>query len=360
MTHVFDLATNLPKHEFQPVIIFFTGGPAIEEAERRRIPVYLILRKRFRLLFLLRLCRFLIKQDIKVLHTHTLNANFYGRIAGKLAGVPVLLTTVHSLIIDELKGLKKPSAGDYLRYKADLFLSRMCNNLVAVSGNIKERMTTQGIPAEKIHVIPNAVDTDKFQSGAVNVKEVKKEFGFSPESTLVGIIGRVVPLKNHAIFLKAARQLSNRLENVNFLVVGDGPLLESMKRLSRELGLGGRVVFTGWRLDVERIMPALDVLVLCSQVEGLNITVLESMACEVPVVGTDVPGINSIVIHDNTGILVPVGDIETLTDALHSLLNDSAKAKAMGRAARKYILDNFSMDRLVSSYIEVYSSTLRR
>jgi glycosyltransferase involved in cell wall biosynthesis len=357
MTHVLNLAEGLHKENIFPEILFFTEGPSIEEAKKRNISTYLILKKGVGLVFFYRLYRFLKKNRYDILHTHTINANFFGRIAGKISGIKVLLTTVHSHVIDELKGLKKPSIFDHVRYRIDIFLSRWNRFLVVVSEAIREQLINQDIPASKIRVIENGVDINKFKPNFQIGLDVRKELGIPEEAKVVGIIGRIVPLKNHDLFLRSAEKISKNRKDVYFLIVGDGPLLSSIRNYAKSLGLSNRVIFTGWYTDIERIIPALDMLVLCSQVEGHNIVVLEAMACGKPVIGTDVRGIHTMVKHGENGMLVPVDNSTALAKAILYLIENPQVAERMGNTARNYVAEKYDADYMISAYLKLYQET---
>jgi glycosyltransferase involved in cell wall biosynthesis len=356
MTHILDLAERLPQNNIQPEILFFTEGPSIEKANKKNIPSHLIIKGGGSLIFLYRLYKFLTTNRYDILHTHTINGNFFGRLAGKIAGVPVLLTTVHSHIIDELKGLKKPSLSDHIRYKIDLFLSRWNKAMVVVAESIQKRLTAHNIPEEKIYVIENGVDTDIFRPSSQICMEVRKELGIPAERKVVGLIGRMVPLKNHSIFLQAAGEVLKEIKNVCFLIAGDGPLKENIQNHALSLGITDKVIFTGWRTDIERIITALDILVLCSQIEGHNIVILEAMSCGKPVIGTDVQGIRSIITDDKNGVLVPEGDSTALAKTISYLLNNPPKAETLGISARNFIKEKYSITRMVADYTNLYQS----
>lgn len=354
MTHVLDLAEGIAKEEFLPEILFFTNGPAIEEANKRNIPVHLILKKGIGLVFLYRLYKFLKNNRYDILHTHTINANFFGRIAGKLSNVPTILTTIHSHVIDELKGLKKPSSGDWLRYRVDLFFSCWAKMIFVVSESIHKRLFDYGIPERKLHVVENGVDINKYRPDVKIKHDIRMELGIDENADVVGIIGRMVPLKNHDIFLKAALEICKIRKDVYFLLVGDGPLNDRLHQDVLKLGLEKRIYFTGWRTDIDRVIQSINVFVLCSEVEGHNIALLEAMACEKPVVGTDVAGIKTIIKHGETGILIPLRDIKALADAVLSLLSDTDKAGAIGRMGMMTVKNKYSLDSMITNYLELY------
>lgn len=354
MTHVLELAEGLSKEEIKSEILFFTKGPSIEMAEKRNILTHFIEKKGPGITFIYKLYKFLQKNRYDVIHTHTINANFFGRIAGKISRVPVLITTVHSHIIDEIKGNSTPTLGDYLRYRIDMYLARWSTAMVAVSEAISERLINCAIKTSKIRTIENGVDTKKFCPDSQAGLEARKELSIPPDARSVGIIGRLVPLKNHDLFIRTAKEVSKKRSDVYFLIIGDGPLMKKLREYVKQKGLNHRVIFTGWRTDIDRMINALDILVLCSTVEGHNVVLLEAMACATPVIGTDVLGIRSIVRHSENGMLIPSGSEIELKKAILYLLDDQSVATSMGKIGRKIIIKNYSIERMLDAYSELY------
>jgi len=158
--------------------------------------------------------------------------------------------------------------------------------------------------------------------------------------------------------LAAARRVVDAFPQVKFLVIGDGPLRGELERKARDLGIADRTVFAGWRGDVDRILPKIDVGVLCSRTEGHGVAVLEAMACGKPVVGTDVPEINQTISAGENGLLVPPGDPEALSGAITDLLRHPSKRTEMGRKARRHVEKNYSVEKMVQDYDEFYRESL--
>ncbi len=223
-----------------------------------------------------------------------------------------------------------------------------------VSDAIRERLISHGVPESKIRVIENGVDTDRFRPDSERAALVRAELGIPERAKVVGIVGRMVPLKNHDIFIRALKMVSRSESDVWGLVVGDGPLKDRLLSLAGVEGLSERVVFTGWRTDMERVLAAVDILVLCSQVEGHNVVILEAMACEKPVVGTDVYGINSVIKNGRNGLLVPPGNPERLAEAVLTIIRDPSKGAAMGKKARRCIERDYSVEKMLSSYTKIF------
>jgi glycosyltransferase involved in cell wall biosynthesis len=157
------------------------------------------------------------------------------------------------------------------------------------------------------------------------------------------------------LLIKAAKRLSKESDNIKFLIVGDGPLFKSLNAMAVDMGIEDRVRFTGWRNDIENLMPAIDIYAIASRgPEGLNLSVLEAMAFEKPVVGTDISGISEIVIDSESGVLVPPSDFESLADGLLRLVREPESRKRMARRGRELVEERYSVDRMVASTFELY------
>lgn len=215
--------------------------------------------------------------------------------------------------------------------------------IVAVSQGVKEALLKGGIREEKIEVIYNGVDLELFDP-AMDGAPVRKEWGIPPRAPVITIIGNIYLHKGHKYFLDAAARISKRFPQSYYLIVGGGEpaLSQEFKQQARELGLGERVIFTGSREDVPRILAATDISVNASLLEGLPGTVRESSAMAKPVVATNVGGNPEVVIHGQTGLLVPPQDAVALAEAVLSLLENPSKAGALGQAGRKLMEEKFS------------------
>jgi glycosyltransferase involved in cell wall biosynthesis len=176
---------------------------------------------------------------------------------------------------------------------------------------------------------------------------------------LVGIVGRIVPIKNHRLFLDAAARTVAKEPAARFVVVGDGILRPEIERFAEDLGIADRVAFTGWRSDVSRIYSDLDVLVISSDNEGTPFTAMEAMASGRPVVGTAVGGMGDLIADGENGYLVPQGDADGLASAVLGLLADPGLASSMGRKGREIARSRFSVQRLISETEELYQHALQ-
>ena len=356
MTHVLSLARRLPKERIQPLVVFFLDGPSVREAQKMGLNTK-VLPWRLPLDYTLmwRLREMIHRERIDIIHTHTITGNFYARMAALLSRKPInLVTTVHSWLLDELQGPPWVRLRNYLRFKRELLLSERVTQYISVSNSLKEKMCEFGIPEEKTEVIENGIELPDLSTMDAHNRSVREEFRIRNGETIVATIGRMVPVKNQDLFLQAAKRVLEKTRHVRFLLVGDGPLLDQLRRRAKDLAVSDHTVFTGWRGDVHRILCAVDIFVLCSRVEGLNISVLEAMAHAKPVIGTNVRGICDIVSDNETGILVPPHNVEVLADSIVKLVEEGPVARTMGLKARQRVENEYSVQEMVSKVVGLY------
>lgn len=177
---------------------------------------------------------------------------------------------------------------------------------------------------------------------------------------MIGIVGRIVPIKNHRLFFEAARSIADRCADARFVVVGDGVLRQEIEAHANSLGLTPRTVFTGWRRDLPEIYADLDVLVLASLSEGTPVAAIEAMASRCPVVATRVGGVPDLIEDGVTGLLVESGDATGLADAVITALQDPYLVGRLAEAARARVRVDFNEDRLVMDTARLYWRLLHR
>jgi len=357
LTHVLTLAREA-RERADVRVVFFIPGPGQRVAEDLGVP-YELIPKYMPLdpALVARLYIYLKRNRIDVMHTHTINSNFYGRLSARLAGVPVV-TTMHSYMIDELAGLEKSPLGARLFFQVDRLMSGFTKKFIAVSGGIRKRLIEQGVGEEKIETIPHGILLPEAGAGDES-SDIRREFDISAGAPVVAIVGRMVPVKNHDHFLRAAAGVLKAKADARFLVVGDGALMGGLKRLAAELGMGDSVVFTGWRNDMDAVYSAMDILVLCSSTESQGLVLVEAMAHEKAVVATDVDEISKTVIHEKTGLLVRAGDEQGLGKAILRLLSEPALRKRLAEEGRRFVEDRFSVHTMMENILRVYDMAAR-
>jgi len=230
---------------------------------------------------------------------------------------------------------------------------------VAVSALVKEDLIAYRIaPAEKISVIPLGFDLEPFLNCRSLRGQFRSELGLGPDIRLVGILGRIVPIKNHRLFLESAARIVEQDSTVRFVIVGDGILKSEMEGYAQDLHISQQVIFTGWRRDLPRIYADLDVLVVSSNNEGTPVSAIEAMASGCPVVATRVGGLPDIIKDGETGYLVPARQSQPLAGAIVRVIENAQAAEQMGRSGRLSVKEKFSLDRLVSDTEALYEKLL--
>ncbi|HYJ15422.1 MAG TPA: glycosyltransferase family 4 protein, partial [Candidatus Limnocylindria bacterium] len=174
----------------------------------------------------------------------------------------------------------------------------------------------------------------------------------------IGIVGRIFPIKNHALFLDAAARIFARERKARFIIVGDGVLRPKLEKQARDLGIADRVLFTGWRRDLPRICADLDVLVVSSDNEGTPVSAIEAMAAGCPVVATRVGGLPDLIEDQSTGCLVPPREPETLANAVLGLFDDPQLARELGKHGRDSVRQRFTVQRLLGDMDDLYTQLL--
>jgi glycosyltransferase involved in cell wall biosynthesis len=248
---------------------------------------------------------------------------------------------------------------------ANRLLFRRCvDHLIVASGAVLDRyrpfLRRGDLSRERISVVHSSYRSDLFHP-AVDGSEVRRELrAEGAESILVGVVGRLVPDKGGAFFLKAAARIAADFPSARFLFVGRGSEEERLRRLTNELGLGERVVFLGFREDVPRITAALDLSVLPSvDCDASSAVLKEAMAVGRPVVATDIGGASEIIQQGRTGLVVPPADSEALAAAMADILRREDRGRSMGRAGSERVRVEFNLDRLVDGTLEAYLRTTR-
>ncbi|GEM_PF-90735 len=343
---VINLAKGLDKTRYNPTVLCLNDkGVFAELLEKEGITVIALNKKAVIDLSIVPKIVSVIKQcKIGIVHSHLWGANFWGRIAAKLAGVRVVIATEHSLDV-----WKK---GYYL--VLDRLLSHWTDKVVAVSDSVKRFYVENAkISAGKIAVIRNGIEVARSQGNQVTRSHVRREYGIRDDEIVLALIGRLVEAKGHKYFLMALKDII-REHKVRGLIVGAGPLEGELRRYSNELGFNGNVVFTGLRKDVPDILNDIDILVMPSLREGLPIVALEAMAKGKPVVATDVGGTHEVVLDKETGFLVPPTDDKAMAGAIVKILQDKDLAGRMGEAGRKRVEEKFSLDRMVREHEALY------
>lgn len=290
-----------------------------------------------------------------IVHTHTAKAGTLGRLAARFARVPVVVHTYHGHVFH---GYFSPSKTKIF-LAIERWLARGADRLLTVSEQVRRELLDLGIGTpEQLTVLPLGLDLDRFLACEKVRGELRAELGARPDTPLVGIVARLVPIKRHEWFLAAAAKVVEKYPNCQFLLIGDGERRQELEALVRQLGLTSQVRFLGWRSDLERIYADLDFVALTSANEGSPVSLIEAMAAGRAVVSTRVGGAPDIVADGTAGLLVPPGDAAALAEAFTTLLADPQRRSHMGQAGRQRVYPAFSAQRLVQDMDQLYASLL--
>ena len=264
---------------------------------------------------LCKIYRIIRKEQPDIVHTHTAKAGVVGRMAAILAGVPVKVHTFHGHVFEGYFS----SLATKVFIAIERFLGRFTDKVVAVSNSVENDVSMRYniVSKDKVAVIQLGFELEKFFEADKNKGRLRQELGLGSDVLLIGIVGRLVPVKNHKMFLDVVKKVPAK-----FIIVGDGELRQELENYAAELGIRDKVVFLGWRRDLENIYVDLDVVCLTSLNEGTPVSLIEAMASARPVLATGVGGVRDIVKNNENGLLVQSNDVDGFNKALLSMLED--------------------------------------
>lgn len=300
------------------------------------------------------------RENPDILHTHSAKAGILGRLAaGLLPRRPLVVHTIHGLPFHPHQS--RPVNRFYI------LLEKMAAPLTDAYISVARAMTIQSLEAgigrpDRYRTVYSAFDTASLASAAAGRRAARGRLGFADDEFVIGKIARLFELKGHQDLLPAFAGLRRTFPRARLLLVGDGLLRPRLEAMVRDLGLGGSVVFAGLVPpgDIPGLIGALDLLVHASLREGLPRAVSQAMAAGVPVVASDTDGTGEIVLDGSTGRLFPPGDAAALEAALSEALGSPGRTAAMARAGRRLVLEQFSLETMISGIDSVYREFLER
>jgi glycosyltransferase involved in cell wall biosynthesis len=285
-----------------------------------------------------KLRRVLREKKIDVLHVHWSLDMIVPGFAAVREGVPVRILSRH---------MPYP----FKTRLGSMLYSRLFTRMVTVSRSVRDTLVGCGISPDKVEVIHHGTDVETFARTTQSVKEARAALGICDDRVAVGIVGRIAPEKGHQVLLKAAQILGDRYP-VQYVVIGNGPDEAAMRESVQNMGLADRVLFTGFRDDVNNAMNALDIVTVPSTWnEPCSAVVQQAMALSKPVIGTSVGGTPEMVREGETGLLVKPSSADSLADAVARLAGDAFLRRQMGAAGREVVEAQFSL-RVMTDKIE--------
>jgi glycosyltransferase involved in cell wall biosynthesis len=328
-------------------------GPLGEQLQAEGIPVVSFGRRPGRDWRVVRLlARELRERRIQIIHAHQYTPFFYSALARVAAGGgPRLMFTEHGRHYPDIVGRSR-------RVINRLFLARLATETNAVCRFSAEALkAVDGFSGVPVGVVENGIDPSRYRSGA-DARAARSAIGLDVDRRYVANIARFHPVKDQASLVEAFRTVASARDDVDLLLVGDGPLRPELEAQVRRLGLDARVKFLGIRRDVPDVLAASTVFCLNSVSEAASLTLMEAMAAGRPVVVTDVGGNPEIVREGVDGLLVPRGDHGALAAALLQVLDSPALARRMGEAGAARVRDVYRIDRTVHRYLALYAGMI--
>ena len=308
------------------------------------------------LLTVIELTYFLRKNYYHIVHTHNSKAGFLGRLAASMAGVPVIIHTVHGFSFHEQEPLWRQSLFRNLEKLASYF----CDKMIFISQPLVDWALKDGVvKQDKIVKIYSGIDLDQFRPLTDDERDsARKKWNIGENDSVIGIVSKLWEGKGHEVLIETFGEIKNEIKGAMLIIVGEGYLENNLRDLVNRLGLTDSVLFTGFQADIPEIIASFDIAVLPSFFEGMGRVLLEAMAMEKPVVASRVGGIPDLVKDGINGFLTTPGDAKGLAESIKKLLNDKKLAISMGKEGRKRVTDKFSAETMVRSINNVYTECL--
>jgi L-malate glycosyltransferase len=340
------LIEGLDRNRFEPYLCCMDrGGIFFDALTKKGVEGYVLNRRpgKFDTRLLKNLCRFVLKKKIDVIHSHNA-CSLYAGLTGLLAQVPVVHTDHGRLVPD------RPSA----RWE-DWFASKFLRAFIGVSEELTEYLFSRvKIARAGLITIINGVDTVKFVPKIREQKfALRKKCGLEPDDIILGTVCRFDPIKNLPFMISCMPQILSRVPRAKLIIVGEGATGSTLEKLIDELGLTKHISIWPRRQDIEHVMPIFDVYVCTSLSEGTSMTILEAMACGLPIIASAVGG-NCSLVNQDCGILFPVNDKEAFISHTVSLLLDSSRLEKMGKWSRGRAEQIFPLRKTIDHYQELY------
>ncbi|MGC4006160.1 MAG: glycosyltransferase [Pirellulales bacterium] len=341
----YELLRRIDRERFAVELACMSKAGELGEKLRNEIPVHAhFLRKKYDVRVLWRLTRLLRRGRFDAIVTVGAGDRmFWGRVCAGLARTPVIVSALHSTgwpdVVGRLNRLLTPWT--------DAFVG-------CAEPHAEYLRDVEKFPADRVHWIPNGVDTQKFHPRAA--AEIKAEFHIPGDAPVVGIVAQLRPEKNHELFLEMAAKIVRSQPRTHFVMIGHGPRRAALETLADDLGLAAQTHFLGARPDVPRLLGMFDVFTLTSRIEANPVSILEAQATGVPVVAVRVGSIPSTVIDGQTGYLANPGDGDALADKVVRLLANPALRETLGRQARENVIAHWSLERMVCGYEDLLTN----
>jgi glycosyltransferase involved in cell wall biosynthesis len=342
------LARELERKGYDSIFCVQPKSPLHQKAASSGVRVFpLKIRSELDLLAVFRLSLAMKAKKCVLVHSHDAHAAAIGLMAASFARVPV---RVISRRVDF--PLKK-------NFLSRLKYGERTDRIIAISKGVKKVLVKSGVNSRTIDVIPSGIDFTPYEEAAAS-NFLREELSLSPEDFLVGIVAHLSDHKGHKYLIDAARLLKEKDPRIKVIIVGEGPLRMELTKQVSSSHLENVVFFLGFREDIPKVLNSLDLFVLSSRQEGMGSSLLDAMACKLPIVATKVGGIPEVVTHGKTGLLVAPKNARALARAILSLYSDRDLASQLGQKGYEAVHEKFSAQAMADKIIHVYEGLARK
>lgn len=299
-----------------------------------------------------------------IVHTHAAKPGALGRLAASACNVPVILHTFHGHVFHSYFGKAKSR----LFIEAEKYLAKKSDCIVAISEQQRNELINDFsiCPPYKMVVIPLGLDLQKFYSDQENKRQLfRKKFRIADDEIAIGIIGRIVLVKNHGLFIEAVKQVLSRTKRkIRIIIVGDGDLRISLQEMLSGMSISYNyfpdneepqtVTFTSWLTAMDEVYAGIDIVALSSLNEGTPVSLIEAQAANKPIVSTDVGGVRDIVLENETAFVTPSEQVDPFAEALLKLTENDALRASFGQKGNLHVKERFDKSRLVNDMRGLY------
>ncbi len=306
-----------------------------------------------------------IKPDI--VHTNGAKPGMLGRFAAKLCGVKIILHTYHGHIFHSYFNSFATSIILFLERRIASFTTR----IIAISESQKIELAEKYRIAkkEKFEIIKIGIDLKKFNGSLIDKrKKFREDYLLKEDEVAIGIVGRIVPVKNHSLFLDIAKEVLKTNPKVRFFIVGDGMMRQELEeRLVNDKisfthfpanPVAAPITFTSWILNIDEVMAGLDIIVLTSLNEGTPISLMEAQAAAKPIVSTNVGAVNEVILANETGFVTELNDKDGFVKALNKLIENPSLRNEMGAKGYKFVHEHFNKEEEIADMKALYKKLL--
>lgn len=346
------LATHLPADKFETQVCTLTSdGPYREELEAANIPIHSINKKwKFDIGAYFRLKKLIKELKPDLVHTWIFAANSYGRYAAFNSGVKSIIAGERC--VDPWKR--------WHEFAIDRYLAKRTQGIVTNSSGVKDFYEQKGLAPESFTIIPNGISMPDQKPISEMRRVLLEALQLPPETKLIGAIGRLWPQKRYKDLIWATDLLKCIRDDVHLLIIGDGPLRWRLEKFRDQVEIADKVHFLGERPDAKEIASCLDCFWIASDYEGQSNAVMEAMSAGVPVVASDIAGNRDLVIHDETGLLVEVGNRAGFAQMTERILNDPDLATRLSINSIDRMQSEFSIQTMINRYAKYYLELLSK